>query len=305
MATGFLVTLSIVAFTCSVAYAYDPSPLQDFCVAVNDPHHAGKLCEEPLPVPEERIHEAALFIRLPKLPILVCYLMLEEIQYFFHYHGYVGKAFSLLGLKKDKCKTAYFIVVLHHLKTVVIAVRGTETPKDLITDGLCRECSLSEGDGLVNSGNNIVDSDFAFVLAGNSALWSLCRHFQLQCKEAYFIVLLHHFKTDVIVVCGTETLEDLIADGLCREYAAFLKGILMALMKFQQQQQPWMGINIDSVDPLTFALISGTSATYIQFPFERSIYQHPAHARWCSKVRLLALPVRAGKWGLYFILCVG
>nr|GMD72054.1 putative germin-like protein 2-1 [Ipomoea batatas]GMD72056.1 putative germin-like protein 2-1 [Ipomoea batatas] len=41
MATGFLVTLSIVAFTCSVAYAYDPSPLQDFCVAVNDPQHAG------------------------------------------------------------------------------------------------------------------------------------------------------------------------------------------------------------------------------------------------------------------------
>nr|GMD70410.1 putative germin-like protein 2-1 [Ipomoea batatas] len=104
MATGFLVTLSIVAFTCSVAYAYDPSPLQDFCVAVNDPtmlpYCIGKLCEEPLPVPEERIHEAALFIRLPKLPILVCYLMLEEIQYFFHYHGYVGKAFSLLGLKK-------------------------------------------------------------------------------------------------------------------------------------------------------------------------------------------------------------
>nr|GMD68201.1 sn1-specific diacylglycerol lipase beta isoform X2 [Ipomoea batatas] len=124
-------------------------PLQDFYVAVNDPQDAGKLCEEPLPVPEERIHEAALFIRLLKLPILVCYLMLEEIQYFFHCHGYVGKAFSLLGLKKDKCKTAYFIVVLHHLKTVVIAVRGTETPEDLITDGLCRECSLSEGDGLV------------------------------------------------------------------------------------------------------------------------------------------------------------
>nr|GMC79597.1 probable protein phosphatase 2C 51 [Ipomoea batatas] len=46
----------------------------------------------------------------------------------------------------DKCKAAYFIVVLHHLKTVVIAVRGTETPEDLKTDGLCRECSLSEGD---------------------------------------------------------------------------------------------------------------------------------------------------------------
>nr|GMD66525.1 sn1-specific diacylglycerol lipase beta isoform X1 [Ipomoea batatas] len=55
-------------------------------------------------------------------------------------------------LNQDKCKAAYFIVVLHHLKTVVIAVRGTETPEDLITNGLCRECSLSEGDldGLVN-----------------------------------------------------------------------------------------------------------------------------------------------------------
>nr|GMD66032.1 sn1-specific diacylglycerol lipase beta isoform X3 [Ipomoea batatas] len=182
---------------------------------------------------------------------------------------------------QDKCKTTYFIVVLHHLKTVVIAVRGTETPEDLITDGLCRECSLSEGDGLVKH--------FQLQLGDHNLGW---------CKEAYFIVLLHHFKTDVIVVCGTETLEDLIADGLCREYAAFLKGILMALMKFQQRQQPWMGINIDSVDPLTYTLISGTSTTYIQFPFERSIYQHPAHARWCSKVRLLALPVRAGNMGV-------
>ncbi|KAK2991198.1 hypothetical protein RJ640_027170 [Escallonia rubra] len=35
-----------------------------------------------------------------------------------------------------KCQAAYFILVLHHLKSVVIAVRGTETPEDLITDGL-------------------------------------------------------------------------------------------------------------------------------------------------------------------------
>ncbi|XP_019191289.1 PREDICTED: germin-like protein subfamily 1 member 17 [Ipomoea nil] len=51
MATGFLVTLSIVAFTSSLAYAYDPSPLQDFCVAVNDPKHAvfmnGRVCKDP------------------------------------------------------------------------------------------------------------------------------------------------------------------------------------------------------------------------------------------------------------------
>nr|GMD72053.1 germin-like protein subfamily 1 member 17 [Ipomoea batatas] len=51
MATGFLVALTIVALTCSVAYAYDPSPLQDFCVAVNDSQHAvfmnGRVCKDP------------------------------------------------------------------------------------------------------------------------------------------------------------------------------------------------------------------------------------------------------------------
>ncbi|XP_068491448.1 uncharacterized protein [Phaseolus vulgaris] len=51
-----------------------------------------------------------------------------------------------------KCQAAYFVVVLHHLQTVVIAIRGTETPEDLITDGLCKECSLSVDDlaGLIN-----------------------------------------------------------------------------------------------------------------------------------------------------------
>ncbi|KAK9141358.1 hypothetical protein Scep_011039 [Stephania cephalantha] len=54
-----------------------------------------------------------------------------------------------------KCEAAYFVVVLHHLKSVVIAVRGTETPEDLITDGLCRECTLSSEDldGLISSDN--------------------------------------------------------------------------------------------------------------------------------------------------------
>ncbi|XP_015942351.1 uncharacterized protein LOC107467700 isoform X1 [Arachis duranensis] len=51
-----------------------------------------------------------------------------------------------------KCQAAYFIVVLHHLRTVVITIRGTETPEDLITDGLCKECTLSTKDlaGLTN-----------------------------------------------------------------------------------------------------------------------------------------------------------
>ncbi|KAL5849154.1 hypothetical protein ACOSQ3_007215 [Xanthoceras sorbifolium] len=54
---------------------------------------------------------------------------------------------------QDRCKAAYFILVLHHLRSVVIAVRGTETPEDLITDGLGKECLLSteDLDGLINS----------------------------------------------------------------------------------------------------------------------------------------------------------
>ncbi|KAF3673502.1 putative V-type proton ATPase subunit e-like [Capsicum annuum] len=47
-------------------------------------------------------------------------------------------------VNQGKCKAAYFIVVLHNVKSVVIAVRGTETPEDLITDGLGRECCLTE-----------------------------------------------------------------------------------------------------------------------------------------------------------------
>ncbi|XP_020700108.1 uncharacterized protein LOC110112280 [Dendrobium catenatum] len=53
---------------------------------------------------------------------------------------------------QKKREAAYFIVVIHDLRSVVIAVRGTETPEDLITDGLCGECILSEEDlnGLIN-----------------------------------------------------------------------------------------------------------------------------------------------------------
>ncbi|XP_016460829.2 uncharacterized protein LOC107784247 isoform X2 [Nicotiana tabacum] len=49
-------------------------------------------------------------------------------------------------VNQGKCKAAYFIVVLHNVKSVVIAVRGTETPEDLITDSLGRECCLTEGE---------------------------------------------------------------------------------------------------------------------------------------------------------------
>lgn len=55
-------------------------------------------------------------------------------------------------------ETVYFVAVLRHLKTVVVSVRGTETPEDLLTDGLGRECKLSDSDllGLLK-GDNVPD----------------------------------------------------------------------------------------------------------------------------------------------------
>ncbi|KAG6748652.1 hypothetical protein POTOM_048581 [Populus tomentosa] len=54
---------------------------------------------------------------------------------------------NVLGiLYEEKCEAAYFVVVLRHLRSVVISVRGTETAEDLITDGLGRECLLSRED---------------------------------------------------------------------------------------------------------------------------------------------------------------
>lgn len=42
-------------------------------------------------------------------------------------------------------------MVLHDIKSVVICVRGTETPEDLLTDGLSKECVLAteDIDGLI------------------------------------------------------------------------------------------------------------------------------------------------------------
>jgi hypothetical protein len=58
---------------------------------------------------------------------------------------------SLLFFLQTKREAAYFVIVLHDLRTVVIAIRGTETLEDVITDGLCRECSLTmdDLDGLI------------------------------------------------------------------------------------------------------------------------------------------------------------
>ena len=40
----FLLALSLLALASSFAYASDPSPLQDFCVAINDPKDGGMFC---------------------------------------------------------------------------------------------------------------------------------------------------------------------------------------------------------------------------------------------------------------------
>ena len=37
----FLVTVALLALASSLTSAYDPSPLQDFCVAINNSNSAG------------------------------------------------------------------------------------------------------------------------------------------------------------------------------------------------------------------------------------------------------------------------
>ncbi|GBG68218.1 hypothetical protein CBR_g2768 [Chara braunii] len=43
-------------------------------------------------------------------------------------------------------ESVYFVIALADVRMVVVCVRGTETPEDLITDGLGRECILTETD---------------------------------------------------------------------------------------------------------------------------------------------------------------
>ncbi|KAK8520142.1 hypothetical protein V6N13_031393 [Hibiscus sabdariffa] len=48
---SILIAFSLLTFACSLASAYDPSPLQDFCVAINDIKNGvfvnGKFCKDP------------------------------------------------------------------------------------------------------------------------------------------------------------------------------------------------------------------------------------------------------------------
>lgn len=94
-------------------------------------------------------------------------------------------------VNQGKCQAAYFIVVLHDISSVVIAVRGTETPEDLITDGLCRETSLTteDLDGLINGMHidptmrqNVLSS---FPHYGHSGIVEAARELYHQIEGAY------------------------------------------------------------------------------------------------------------------------
>ncbi|GFY92857.1 lipase class 3 family protein [Actinidia rufa] len=151
------------------------------------PSESPKLHEECLEAPEDRIQEAAIFhpfaeaaytgllLDIGRNPVLFpcAWLYRQGIltpwtrnrcpvlegdnwwrghaAAFLRYVNLSAEALRQGRVNQGKCEAAYFIVVLHHLKSVVIAVRGTETPEDLITDGLCRECTLSmeDLDGLI------------------------------------------------------------------------------------------------------------------------------------------------------------
>ncbi|XP_010435803.1 PREDICTED: putative germin-like protein subfamily 1 member 9 [Camelina sativa] len=61
---SFLAVLSILAITLSLTIASDPSPLQDFCVAINTPADGvfvnGKFCKDPKLVTEEDFFRGGL-----------------------------------------------------------------------------------------------------------------------------------------------------------------------------------------------------------------------------------------------------
>lgn len=88
-------------------------------------------------------------------------------------------------VNQAKCKAAYFVIVLHHLSSVVIAVRGTETPEDLITDSLCRHCRLSAEDlaGLINSSHlhpDVKESLMSFPHHAHSGIVEAARDLFMQ-----------------------------------------------------------------------------------------------------------------------------
>ncbi|XP_010522217.1 PREDICTED: sn1-specific diacylglycerol lipase beta isoform X2 [Tarenaya hassleriana] len=85
---------------------------------------------------------------------------------------------------REKCKATYFVVVLHYLRCVVIAVRGTETAEDLITDGLGRACPLTSEDldGLINDFPNhgYQSMNSSFTHYGHSGIVEAARDLFMQ-----------------------------------------------------------------------------------------------------------------------------
>ena len=51
-----------------------------------------------------------------------------------------------LSPQQSSAQAVFFVCVLHHCRRVVVAVRGTETPEDLLIDGLGRERPLTKAD---------------------------------------------------------------------------------------------------------------------------------------------------------------
>ncbi|CAN0858102.1 hypothetical protein LINGRAHAP2_LOCUS7071 [Linum grandiflorum] len=84
---------------------------------------------------------------------------------------------------QEKCEAAYFVIVLHESRRVVVAVRGTETPEDLITDGLGKACPLSttDLDGLLN--HNL---DFSFPHYAHLGIVEAARDLYLQVEGLPF-----------------------------------------------------------------------------------------------------------------------
>ena len=55
MGAPFLITIAAMALLSSLAVASDPSPSQDFCVAINDPNTAGNSLQLSKHVADRRI----------------------------------------------------------------------------------------------------------------------------------------------------------------------------------------------------------------------------------------------------------
>ncbi|TVU36169.1 hypothetical protein EJB05_18088 [Eragrostis curvula] len=127
-------------------------------------------------------------------------------------------------VNQTKREAAYFVVVIHDLNTVVIAIRGTETLEDVITDGLCKECSLTmdDLDGLINSDrlspqvkNDVLSS---FPHYGHAGIVESARELYTKLEGEP----IHQDKSDTVT---TGFLSSLLGDGCeCHGYSIEIVG---------------------------------------------------------------------------------